>query len=139
MVAKPIAFNKKNREGKNTQGLRHLYWEIFDCPMQPGSAFKYMEREPVYILEDIFAQYPHWTPTIEIAYTSQSYANLLGLPQSSSHRVGKAIQILAKSPERRMFIVKHLILRGVTRIGIGINHVYFDTDNYLKKDALYVQ
>lgn len=132
-------FHKRDREGKNTQGLRHLYWELFDCPMAKGSAFNYMEREPIFILEDIFAQHPLWRPTILLAYTSAAYANLLGLPSSSSHRVGKGIMLKAKNSDKRMFIVKHLILRGVTRIGIGKDHVYFDTDNYLKKDALYVQ
>lgn len=137
MTYKP--YDRKNRKSYDQRGLVYLYWELFDSPDAPGSAFRYMEREPVLILDDIMREHRDWKPQIEVAYTTKTYADILGLPTSSSHRVGCAVQLRARNPEKRMFIVSNLIRRGVTRIGVGIDHVYFDTDNYLKKDALYVQ
>lgn len=132
-------FVKKDRVNYNTEGLKHLYWEIFDSPDSEGSGYRFMEREPVLILDDIFSEFPDWKPKIQCAYCSKQYGDILGLPAKSPFRVGKAIKLRATNPSQRMFIVRHLILRGVTRIGVGREHVYFDTDNYLYKDALYVQ
>lgn len=141
ILNKPIVFDKKVRDSIecNRQGLKHLYWELFDSPDAPGSAFRYMEREPVLILDDIVTEFEKYRPKIEVAYVSKSYGDLLGLPSSSPHRIGKAIRFRTTNPTQRMFIVTELIRRGVSRIGVGKEHVYFDTDNYLKKDALYVQ
>ena len=132
-------FRKEEREGKNTTGLKHVYWDIFDSPDAPGSAFRYMEREPILMLDDIVTEYPRYRPKIELAYCSKAYADLLGLPTSSPHRIGKAIRLRVTNPKQRMFIVTELIRRGVSRIGVGQEHVYFDTDNYLQKDALFIQ
>lgn len=132
-------FVKKDRVNYNTEGLKHLYWELFDSPDAEGSGYRFMEREPVLILDDILSEYPDWKLKVQTAYCSKPYADILGLPAQSPFRVGKAIKLRATNPKLRMFIVRHLILRGVTRIGIGREHIYFDTDNYLYKDALYVQ
>ena len=91
------------------------------------------------ILDDILSEEPDWKLKVQVAYCSKMYADILGLPAKSPFRVGKAIKLRATNPKLRMFIVRHLILRGVTRIGVGREHVYFDTDNYLYKDALYIQ
>ncbi len=131
-------FNKKDRESFNTEGLTHLYWELFDSVDAEGSAFRFMEREPVLILDDIIKVFQYWRPQVLLGYTSKPVADLLGLPTSSSFRVGKAIRLKAKNPKARMFIVENLIIRGVTRIAVCMDYVEFDTDNYLKKDALYI-
>lgn len=133
------ALRKQDRDGKNTQGLAHIYWDIFDSPDSPGSAFRYMEREPILIIDDIVREFPKYQPKLQIAYCTKAYADLLGLPASSPHRVGKAIQLRVTNPKQRMFIVTELIRRGITRIGVGREHVYFDTDNYISDDALYIQ
>ncbi len=140
-MRKPVIFRKSTRDSIdcNREGLRHLYWELFDSPDSPGSAFNYMEREPVLILDDIITEFKQYRLKIDVAYTSKTYADVLGLPTSSPHRVGKAIQLRVTNPRQRMFMVTELIRRGVTRIGVGREHVYFDTDNYLKEDALYIQ
>ena len=136
---KPRTWDKKNRKSYNQEGLTYLYWELFDSPDTPGSAFRYMEREPVLILDDIIRVNRDLRPKVEVAYASKLYADVLGLPSSSPHRVGCAVRLRVTNPRVRMIWVKQLILRGVTRIGVGREHVYFDTDNYLKDDALYVQ
>ena len=132
-------FDRSVRNEMNTEGLVHLYWELFDSPDSEGSAFNFMERKPVLILDDIVMENRWWKPKIELAYTSKMYADILGLPTSSSHRVGKAIRLRVTNPKMRMFVVKHLILRGVVRIGVGMKHVYFDTDDYLYKESFYIQ
>jgi len=131
-------FVKKDRVHYNTEGLNHLYWELFDSPDAEGSAYRFMEREPVLILDDIFSEFPNWHIRIDLAYTSQRYGDILGLPTSSPFRVGKAVKISALNPAKRIFIVKNLIIRGIDRIGVSDKYVYFDTENYLKKPALYV-
>lgn len=138
-MMKTRVFDYKNRADYNRQGLRHLYWELFDSPDQPGSAFKYMEREPILVLDDIMVEHNLWRPKVDLAYTTKAYADIIGLPTSSSHRVGHAVRLRATNPKQRMFIVSNLIRRGVVRIGVGREHVYFDTDNYLKDPVLYVQ
>lgn len=127
------------RDKMNTEGLNRLYWELFDSPDAEGSAFKFMEREPVLVLDDFMTEFPMYKIKVELAYTSKNYADLIGLPSSSPHRVGKAVKLRVTNPKMRMFVVRGLILRGITRVGVGMKHVYFDTDNYLKKDALYIQ
>ena len=123
----------------NKQGLKNLHWELFDSPDEPGSGFKFMEREPVLILDDIIVEHTLYKPKIIMGYTSQKYADLRGLPSSSSHRTGHAVLLRVTNAKKRMFLVRHLILRGVQRIGIGQEHVYFDTDLYLKGPRLYYQ
>ena len=35
------------------EGLDYLQWSLFDSPDEKGSGYKFMEREPVYILDRI--------------------------------------------------------------------------------------
>ena len=136
---RPFSKSKEFREGKDIEGLRYLTWNAFDSPDSVGSGFRFMEREPVLILDDIIREFPHYRPAVEIGYVSKPIGDLLGLPTSSPYRVGKGIRLRTPNPKKRMFIIKNLILRGVTRIAININYVEFDTDNYLKQDAFYVR
>ena len=132
-------YNRKNKEFNNTEGLLHLYWELFDSIDAKGSAFRYIEREPVLILDDIMVEHPMWRPAIELGYTSKPYADLLGLTSWSPYRVGKGVRLRVLDPKKRMFLIKNLILRGVTRIAVSEQFVEFDTDNYLHKDSLYIR
>ena len=132
-------FNKNIRDNFNRQGLTHLFWELFDSRDSEGSAFKYMEREPVLILDDIVKAHKHWKPTIELGYTSKSYADLLGLPTQSPYRVGKGVRLKCLNSKKRIFIVRELILRGVERIAINEKYIEFDTDNYLYPPQLYLR
>lgn len=132
-------FHKKNKANKNTTGLRHLYWELFDSSDSVGSGFMYMEREPVLILDDIIAAYPKWRPTIQLAYTSKPVSDLLGLTTFSPYRVGKGVRLKCTNSKKRIFIVRELILRGVERMAINEKYIEFDTDNYLYPPQLYLR
>ncbi len=132
-------YRREERDNYNTVGLSHLYWELFDSPDYTGSGFKFMEREPVLILDDIMKVYRNWRPTIIQAYTSKQYSDLIGLPSISPYRVGKGIMLKCLNSKKRMFIVKNLILRGVERIAINEKYIEFDTDNYLYKPNLYLR
>lgn len=35
------------------EGLDYLQWSMFDSPDEIGSGYKFMERQPVYILDKI--------------------------------------------------------------------------------------
>jgi len=37
----------------NCEGLTYLTWDMFDSPDLPNSGYKFMEREPVIILDNI--------------------------------------------------------------------------------------
>ena len=118
---------------KNCEGLLYLTWDMFDSPDSPGSGYNFMEREPVIILDEVVKRTRRFL-NIERAYLSKTMADKLGLPTNSSHRVGKAIQIRVVGPKKRMDIIKHLCSLGVTRIAVGRETIYFDTDS-LKKDG----
>jgi len=120
-------------EIKNCEGLIYLTWDMFDSPDAPGSGYNFMEREPVIILDEVVKRTRRFIH-IERAYLSKTMADKQGLPTNSSHRVGKAIQMRVVGPKKRMDIIKHLCSLGVTRIAVGRESIYFDTDS-LKKDG----
>mgnify|MGYP000324188019 CR=1 FL=1 len=138
-MIEPRRYDKVNRDSFNRTGLSHLYWELFDSRDEQGSAFKYIEREPVLILDDILKQHQHYIPIIEIGYTTTKYANLLGLPSISPYRTGRGIRLRVTNAQKRMFLVENLIIRGIKRIAVSDDYVEFDTDNYLYKPKLYIR
>ena len=42
---------------RDTEGLTHLRWSMFDSPDSEGSGYLFMEREPVYILDVVCKMY----------------------------------------------------------------------------------
>ncbi len=118
------------------EGLTYLRWSMFDSPDHLGSGKKFMEREPVLILDRIVAK-TDMSLNITLAYTTPSYADKKRLISTDSHRVGKAVRIRVLNPKKRMKLISLLILEGVRRIAVDRNQVYFDTDD-LKEDALYL-
>lgn len=136
---KAKSFKRADRETNNTTGLQNLYWELFDSPDANGSGFRYMEREPVLILDDIITEHYHYIPKILLGYTSKAVADSLGLPSISPYRVGKGIMLRVTNATARMFLVENLIIRGVKRIAVSDDNVEFDTDNFLYKPKLYIR
>ena len=114
-------------ENKNCEGLTYLTWSRFDSPDQPGSGYKYMEREPVLLLDEVVRK-TRMSLKIEMGYVSPRYARILGLPTHDSHRIGKAVRLRVTSSKKRMRVVAALIKEGVTRIALTDETVYFDTD-----------
>ncbi len=139
IMIKSTTYNRKYKDSNNTTGLKHLYWELFDSPDTVGSGFRFMEREPVLILDDIMVEFPSWRPTIELAYTSHTYSKLLGLVSHSPYRVGKGIMLRVTNASSRMFLVENLIIRGIKRIAVSDEYVEYDTDNFLYKPKLYIR
>ena len=120
----------------NCEGLTYLTWDMFDSPDLPNSGYKFMEREPVIILDNIVKKY-RISLNIILGYTSKPYADKLKLIRANSHRVGKAIKIRCVGTKKRLTLVKGLVEQGVNRIGVGNEYVYFDTDD-LKERAFYI-
>jgi len=120
----------------NCEGLTYLTWDMFDSPDLPNSGYKFMEREPVIILDNIVKKY-RISLNIILGYTSKPYADKLKLIRANSHRVGKAVKIRCVGTKKRLTLVKGLIEQGVNRIGVGNEYVYFDTDD-LKERAFYI-
>ena len=123
-------------ELQNCEGLTYLTWDMFDSPDSEGSGFRFMEREPVLILDAVVNK-TKATMNVELGYVSKPYADKLGLVSKDSHRVGKAIRIRCVGHKKRMTIIKGLIEFGVERIAVNRETVYFDTDD-LKERAFYL-
>lgn len=122
----------------DTEGLKHLLWSQFmckcgSCSNKTGKMF--MERLPVFILDDI-AREERMRFDIELAYVCKKCADDMSLPARDSHRVGLAVKIRILSAKKRIKLIRGLIVRGVTRIAISKDHIYFDTDD-LKEMAFY--
>ena len=115
-------------EQKDTEGLEYLRWSQFDCPYEKGSGYKFMEREPVFILDRVVKS-TRMTLTIELGYTSPRYADENQIISTNPHRVGKAIRIRCLCPKKRSKIVKELIKKGASSLAVSQKFVYFDTDD----------
>jgi len=117
----------------NTEGLKYLQWSDFDCPLEEGSGYRFMERLPVLLLDRYITKTRYNIEVLE-AYMSPKYADKFK-PSRSSHRVGHAIRVKITAPDKRMKFVSFLIHQGVRRIGFDDISVYYDTDD-LKKPFL---
>jgi hypothetical protein len=115
-------------EDLDTDGLEYLRWSMFDSPDSEGSAYRFMEREPVYILDRMVKRY-RFNLNIELAYTSKRVADKMVLPKNSPHRIGRGVRLRCVGPKKRQKIIKALIEQGVNRIGVSKETVYFDTDD----------
>ena len=118
---------------RNTEGLMYLAWDDFDCPLEEGSAFKFMEREPVLILDQAIDMMKRKMFTeIVMAYTSPAYANKKGLSKNDSHRVGKAVLLKVPDAKKKHDLLTALLALGARRIALQGNrnrdHVYYDCD-----------
>tara|TARA_R110001592_G_scaffold195506_1_gene443179 strand:- start:1330 stop:1710 length:381 start_codon:yes stop_codon:yes gene_type:complete len=120
----------------NCEGLTFLTWDMFDSPDLPNSGYKFMEREPVLLLDRIVKR-TRITLNIILGYTSKPYSDKLKLVRSNSHRVGKAVKIRCVGTKKRITLVRELVKEGVNRIGVSNEYVYFDTDD-LKERAFYI-
>jgi hypothetical protein len=102
----------------------------------PDSGYKYMEREPVYILDEIIRK-TRATMRVTLGYVTKPYGDKIRLVNTNSHRIGKAIRLRCVGHKKRMVIVKNLIEHGIERIAVNRETVYFDTDD-LKEKAFYI-
>lgn len=118
-------------ELQNCEGLTYLTWDMFDSPDSPGSGYRYMEREPVLILDEITKK-TKWIFNVTLAYTSKSVANKMSLTTKDPHRVGKAVRIRITNSYKRMVLIKYLVLYGVEHIAVDRDTVYYDTDELTK-------
>ena len=117
------------------EGLKILKWSMLDSPDSLGSAKRFMESEPVFILDTVFYK-ERLKGYIHLGYTSKAYADRIGLGVNSEHRVGKAINFKCINPSHRFRLVRGLIQYGVERIKLYDNSIYFDTEHNLKGSDL---
>lgn len=118
---------------KDTEGLQWLRWSMFDSLDQEGSGYKYMEKEPVMILDRVIQksldkQFNRLNPNVVRGYVSPSMAFDLGLEDDNSHRIGKAIMLRCIHPATRLKLIDGLLREGVKRIKVSDTRIYFDTD-----------
>ena len=101
---------------------------MFDSPDLLGSGKRFMESEPVWILDEVFRT-ERLKGYIHLGYTSKTYADRIGLGLESEHRIGKAIKFKCINPSHRLRFVRSLMQYGIERITIYDNSIYFDTEN----------
>ena len=75
---------------------------------------------------------------IRLAYTCKPHSDKIALTSKNPHRVGLAVKIRIINNMKRLKLVRGLIMRGVTRIRLCDEFVYFDTDD-LKPMSLHVK
>ncbi len=93
------------------EGLKILKWSMFDSPDSLGSGKRFMESEPVFILDTVFRK-ERLKGYIHLGYTSKAYADRIGLGLESEHRIGKAIKFKCINPSHRFRLVRGLIQYG---------------------------
>lgn len=122
----------------DSEGLRNLLWSQFGCKCSKcniKSGKNFMERLPVYILDDI-AREERMRFDIGLGYTCKPHSDKLILTTKNPHRIGLAVRVSIKDKVKRMKLVRGLVMRGVTRIGIYDDYIYYDTDS-LKEMAFF--
>lgn len=122
-------------EEMDTEGLKILRWSMLDSPDSFGSGKKFMESEPVHILDEVFYK-ERLKGYIHLGYTSKPFADKLGLGLQSEHRIGKGIKFKCLKSSHRFRFVRALIQYGVERITIYDESIYFDTEKQLKGSSL---
>lgn len=114
----------------DTEGLDNLYWSQFGCKCDKcnvKSGKNYMERLPVYILDDISRE-ERMRFYIDMAYVCKPEADKMPLLSRSSHRIGLGVRVRCNDDRQRLKLVRGLIMRGVSRIHTNNDYIYFDTD-----------
>ena len=122
------------QERRNCEGLTYLTWDMFDSPDQPGSGYKFMEREPVLALDRAIDMMDRkMFNNVVIGYASPYLAKKMNYSINNSHRVGKAILLRVKCPKKKWDLIYALMAQKVPRIALQRNDknelVYFDMDD----------
>lgn len=115
----------------DTEGLQNLYWSQFGCKCgrcNIKSGKNFMERKPVYILDDISRE-DRMRFYIDLAYVCKTSADRMPLVSKSPHRVGLGVRVRCTVNKQRLKLIRGLIMRGVSRITVNDDYVYFDTDS----------
>lgn len=127
-------------EADDKEGLKNLLWSQFGCKCfrcNVKSGKNYMERLSVYILDDI-AREERMRFQIGLGYTCKENSKTLTLTTKNPHRVGLGVRVNIKDSVKRMKLIRGLIMRGVTRIGIYTDYIYYDTDS-LKEMGFFIK
>ena len=75
---------------------------------------------------------------IELGYVCKPKGDKIFLPTKDAHRTGLGIKVRVLNNMKRLKVMRGLIVRGVTRIALADDFIYFDTDD-LKPMALYLR
>jgi len=132
-----VEYTDTYTEEMDHEGLSVYRWSMLDSPDKLGSGKMFMESEPIFIL-DAVCRTERLFGYILVGYTSKPYADKIHLSTNSGHRVGKSIKFKCTDKIVRFKFVKGLIQYGITRIHIGKDFIYFDTDSYLKKSEIVI-
>lgn len=124
----------------DSEGLKNLLWSQFGCKCSKcniKSGKNFMERLPVYILDDI-AREERIRLDIGLGYVCKPNADNLILTSKNPHRVGLGVRVNTKDSVKRLKLIRGLIMRGVTRIGVYNDYIYYDTDS-LKEMGVFIK
>lgn len=126
-----VVYTPQYTKEDDMEGLQNLYWSQFSCKCSRcdvSSGKNFMERLPVYILDDISRE-ERMRFYIDLAYVCNHQAYELPILSKSSHRVGLGVRVKCTDDKQRLKLIRGLIVRGVTRYHIDKEFVYYDTDS----------
>lgn len=133
-------YERGYNEEDDRQELKKLLWSQFmckcgKCSVKTGKNF--MERLPVFILDEIALE-ERMRFDIDLGYVCKPKGDKIFLPTKDAHRAGLGIKVRVLNNMKRLKVMRGLIVRGVTRIALADDFIYFDTDD-LKPMALYLR
>lgn len=116
--------------------MKYFNISEFDSPDSPGSGSK-MQPSTLDKLDRArgLAGIPF---VINSGYRTQRHNKLVKGVPGSSHTLGFAVDIAAKSPSQRYKIIRACLLVGFTRIGISPSFIHVDDDPTKPHEVVWV-
>ena len=74
---------------------------------------------------------------INSAYRTPEYEKAHGRKGTSSHTLGRAVDIRCNTSENRYKIIKAALECGICRIGVGSNFIHLDNDGSLAQNVIF--
>ena len=75
---------------------------------------------------------------ITSAYRCEEYNAQIGGVPNSAHTLGLALDIAVPNSQMRKYVLEHLIMRGISRIGIAKDFIHFDIDVTKPQDVVWL-
>lgn len=115
--------------------LKHFKYEEFASPDIPYSG-NFMDSDFLGMLDNAreIARIPF---KINSAYRSEKHNSKVGGKKTSSHLIGKAVDISCKDSKSRWTIITALQNAGFTRFGIADTFIHVDSDDAKTQDVIW--
>ena len=117
--------------------MKYFKKSEFTCGCGCGLAFDSMDKsfiKKLIIARDIAKTSFNITSSIRC----EAHNKKVGGSQTSSHLIGKAVDIFCKNSTIRYRILSGLIVAGFCRIGVGSNFIHVDADEVKRQSVIWL-